>query len=377
MKKVKILHCADIHLDSPFKELNKTISLKSKEELLETFKKVIYLVLLEKIEILLIAGDFFDNMSLSKTTINFIMNEFSRIKDTFIFISPGNHDPYNRKSFYKILTWPDNVYIFKGPMESVIIEKLNVIVWGCGFNEKYHKKTLLKNIKVNKQYINIVVMHGQVSSGNIANEYNPIYLEDMKNSGANYIALGHEHDFSDILKVGETHYCYCGCLSGRGFDEKGPKGVVLGNVYENSVDLKFVPLSKRKYIVKEIFLKNISTYEDIKKQILSSIKENERKQNIYKIILKGYVAEYFIINDSILYEKLENEFYYIKLENKTNVEINLSEGSKDYSLKGKYILAVLEKLNQCTDDYEKEIVSLALKLGIQCFTDEEVTVDDN
>ena len=76
-------------------------------------------------------------------------------------------------------------------------------------------------------------------------------------------------------------------------------------------------------------------------------------------------------------EKLENEFYYIKLENKTNVEINLSEGSKDYSLKGKYILAVLEKLNQCTDDYEKEIVSLALKLGIQCFTDEEVTVDDN
>ena len=49
MKKVKILHCADIHLDSPFKELNKTISLKSKEELLETFKKVIDLVLLEEI----------------------------------------------------------------------------------------------------------------------------------------------------------------------------------------------------------------------------------------------------------------------------------------------------------------------------------------
>ena len=129
MKKVKILHCADIHLDSPFKELNKTISLKSKEELLETFKKVIDLVLLEKIEILLIAGDFFDNMSLSKTTINFIMNEFSRIKDTFIFISPGNHDPYNRKSFYKILTWPDNVYIFKGPMESVKIKRYSMGMW--------------------------------------------------------------------------------------------------------------------------------------------------------------------------------------------------------------------------------------------------------
>ena len=37
---------------------------------------------------------------------------------------------------------------------------------------------------------------------------------------------------------------------------------------------------------------------------------------------------------------------------------------------------MLEKLNQCTDDSEKEIVNLALKLGIQCFTDEEVTLDD-
>lgn len=377
MKKVKILHCADIHLDSPFKELNKTISLKSREELLETFKKVIDLVLLEKIEVLLIAGDFFDNMSVSKTTINFIMNEFSRIKNTFIFISPGNHDPYNRKSFYKLLTWPDNIYIFKGPMESVVIEKLNLIVWGCGFNERHHKKTLLKDIKVNNQYINIIVMHGQVSSGHIANEYNPIFLEDMKNSGANYIALGHEHDFSGILKSGETPYCYCGCLSGRGFDEKGLKGVVIGDIYENSVDLKFVPLSKREYIIKEIFLNNITTYEDIKNKILSSINEHERKQNIYKIILKGYVAEYFILNENVLYEKLKNEFYYIKIENKTNVEINLSEGSKDYSLKGKYILTVLERLNQCTDDSEKEILSLALKLGIQCFSDDEVTLDDN
>ena len=71
---------------------------------------------------------------------------------------------------------------------------------------------------------------------------------------------------------------------------------------------------KIKHPKKEIFLKNISTYEDIKKQILSSIKENERKQNIYKIILKGYVAEYFIINDSILYEKLENEFGHVAIQ---------------------------------------------------------------
>ena len=110
----------------------------------------------------------------------------------------------------------------------------------------------------------------------------------------------------------------------------------------------------------------------INARYINSTQKLEVSDEIIELCKKGEVKLLYIAP-----EKLENEFYYIKLENKTNVEINLSEGSKDYSLKGKYILAVLEKLNQCTDDYEKEIVSLALKLGIQCFTDEEVTVDDN
>lgn len=377
MKKVRILHCADLHLDSPFKELSKSISLKSREELLETFKKVIDLVLSEEIQVLLIAGDFFDNLFLSKSTVNFIMKEFSRIKDTFIFISPGNHDPYNNKSFYKILNWPNNVYIFKGAMESIIIDKLGLIVWGCGFNERYHRETLLKDIKVNNKYINILVMHGEVCTGTTSNEYNPIYLTDIKNSEVNYIALGHEHNFSGILKAGEIPYSYCGCLAGRGFDELGRKGVILGDIYENSIDLKFVPLSLREYIVKEVYLKNITNYEEIKDTLLSLLNEKERKHNIYKIILKGYIAEFFILNEDVLYEKLKDEFYYIKLENKTTVKISLPVDSKDYSLKSKYILTMIKLLNECEDDAQKEIVNLALKLGLQCFTAEEVSLDDN
>ena len=41
MKQIKILHCADLHFDTPFKELTKEISQNSKEELLQVFKNII------------------------------------------------------------------------------------------------------------------------------------------------------------------------------------------------------------------------------------------------------------------------------------------------------------------------------------------------
>ena len=100
MNKVRILHCADLHFDTPFKELDKDISDISKEELLEVFKNIIDLCIKEKVEVLLIAGDVFDNLTVNKSTLFFISEQINRIKHIKVFISPGNHDPYNNLSFY-------------------------------------------------------------------------------------------------------------------------------------------------------------------------------------------------------------------------------------------------------------------------------------
>ena len=80
MKKVKILHCADLHFDTPFKELTKDISERSREELLEVFKRIIDLVIENSVQVLLISGDVFDNITVNKTTIFFIINELKTDK---------------------------------------------------------------------------------------------------------------------------------------------------------------------------------------------------------------------------------------------------------------------------------------------------------
>lgn len=375
MEKVKILHCADLHFDTPFNELSKEISNTSKEELLEVFKNIIDLTMKEEIEVLLIAGDVFDNLTVNKSTLFFISNQLMRIPNVRVFISPGNHDPYNEKSFYNIIKWPENVYIFRGELEYKEIEELNLVVWGAGFRNSYENESLLSNIDIDKSKINIMVMHGEIESGSSNNEYNPIYLKDIESSNLDYIALGHRHKFSGILKRGITSYAYSGCPQGRGFDEEGEKGVIIGEVYSGGVKLQFLPIFKRKYNTLEIDISDINTYDELVIKILASINKNEVNRDFYKVILRGELREHFSLNEKILIDKLKSEFYYIKIVNNSSIAVNLEDISNDYSIKGKFIAKIIEKMNNANEE-EKEVLNIALKIGLQCLSEDEVNLND-
>ena len=374
MRKIKILQAGDLHFDTPFKDLDKNISIISKEELLEVFSKIIDISMENSIDILLLTGDIFDNLTINKKTLIFIKNQIERISNIRVFISPGNHDPYNEKSFYKMINWPDNVYIFKGSIEKVVLEDLNTVVWGAAFNEYHVRKSLLKNINVDNNYINIMTIHGDISNTDDGNEYNPITRRDIENSKLDYIAIGHRHNFSGILRENNTFYAYAGCPQGRGFDEVGDKGIILGEVTKGAVDLNFIRTSKRNYYVEEIDISDSVSYDEVRLRILSSINEEERKNNLYKIILKGQIESYINLNEGVILEKIKKDFYFVKVIDKTEVKLDFDKISEDYSIKGVYAKKLLEKMKD--EDCDKEILQMALKLGIQSLSHEEVNLND-
>ena len=374
MRKIKILQTGDLHFDTPFKDLNKNISMISKEELLEVFSRIVDMSMENSVDILLLTGDIFDNLTVNKKTLIFIKNQIERVSNIKVFISPGNHDPYNEKSFYKMIEWPDNVHIFKGSIENVILEDLNTVVWGAAFNEHYVRKSMLKDINVKENYINIMTIHGDISNTDDGNEYNPMTLKDIENSKLDYIAIGHRHNFSGILRESNTYYAYAGCPQGRGFDEVGDKGIILGEITKGAVNLSFLRTSKRNYYVEEIDISNSVSYDEVRTKILSSINEEERKNNLYKIILKGEIESYINLKEDLILEKIKNDFYFVKVIDKTEVRLDFDKISEDYSIKGVYAKKLLEKMKD--EDCNKEILQMALKLGIQSLSHEEVNLND-
>ena len=374
MKKIKILHTADIHFDTPFSGMTPKEALKSKEELKQVFEKIIEMTLEKEIDILLIAGDIFDNLSVNKTTLHFIKNCFEKISKVNVFISPGNHDPFNEKSFYSIVEWSSNVHVFKGGMESVILEHINTVVWGVGFNTSHVNKSLLKDVKRVEGYNNIMVIHGEITTTKEGNDYNPITEEDIAKSNMDYIALGHRHKFSGVKKIDNTYYSYSGCPQGRGFDELEDKGIVIIELKDKFVESKFIRTSIRNYYEKEININGCFGYGEVKNKIINEIPMLDRKNNFYKIILIGEVSEEFTLNEEFLKELLKDEFYFVKVIDKSEVKLDINELTKGYSLKSIFAKKIYERLQSAETEEEREIINLALKIGLQSISGEEVKI---
>lgn len=380
MNKIKILHCADLHFDTSFSELPHSLAEIKKEELKETFSNIIDFGKKEKVNLIFIAGDLFDNLRVTKSTLDFIRRKLEEIKDIRVFIAAGNHDPFNKKSFYELIEWPENVHIFNNIFERVEIEQFGTVIYGASFHASYIKESMLRSFESEQEHKNLIklmVLHGEVASSEGGNEYNPITIDDIEKCGVDYLALGHRHFFSGIKRAGNTYYAYSGCPEGRGFDETGDKGIIVGEIGVNYANLEFIPICKRRYFIEQVDVTDCKSYEEIKERILLSIKDNKKDQNLYKIVLKGELREDFIINLDVLQEKIKNYFYFLKMEDNTSLKIDFDELSKEFSIKGIYARKLLKRIKDASNEETKRILTIALKLGIQSLSEGDVRLDEN
>ena len=131
---MKFIHMADMHFDAPFTVLNTRSKLGEKRRLeqREAFKRIIEYIENNNIEYLFIAGDLYEDAYIRETTIEYINSLFKKIPNTKIYITPGNHDPKLKNSYYTIYDWNENVHIFSEKLEVVHLNEADI--YGYGFN---------------------------------------------------------------------------------------------------------------------------------------------------------------------------------------------------------------------------------------------------
>ena len=91
MKEIKILHCADLHLDSPFEGLSSGKASLRRREQRELLKRLVELARTENVDMLFLAGDLLDSDNTYYET-GEELNQCLRALTIPVFISPGNHD---------------------------------------------------------------------------------------------------------------------------------------------------------------------------------------------------------------------------------------------------------------------------------------------
>lgn len=376
MRTVKILHCADIHIGAAESFLG-VLRENRRYETLITFERIIDIAKEENVELIAIAGDLFDSNNIEQRFIDAVMNKIREAAPIKIVFAAGNHDPLNAQSPFLKEELPPNLYILGTKDEEITFEELKLKVYGRSFESAFLKGEEAFSLPTNNDYINLLVQHGELK-GDLNSEYNAITPKFVKNSGMDYIALGHVHKRSDIGKIDNTCFAYCGCPEGQGFDELEEKGVYIGQIGKGKCDLQFVSVSKRQHILEKIDISEISGAVEISTEIINVLKGKygeDYSQNLYKIELIGSVSEEDEINTEEILSRISNELYFVKIKNKTEIKIDLEALKNEASLRGIFVKKMLERTENAPED-EKELYRKALKLGLRAFN-AEVKFDED
>lgn len=363
--RLKIAHMADVHLDSDFLGLPPDLASVRRGDMIKSFDKAIDIVKTEKADMLIIAGDLFEGQWVLKSTINHVLTKLGELYPLPVFIAPGNHDPYTAESYYRIYKWPDNVHIFDQNLCRFDIDELNVSVYGKGFDRPYIMEPALNGFKVeDSNRLNIMVIHGDVADESI---YNPIRLQDIENSGLDYLALGHIHGYTGLKRRGKTSWCYSGNLEGRDFGECGARGFVICTIdEERKIDLKFFPVNTREYAVVNIDVTDMPDAQEI----IHRIEPYCGNKVILRVFLKGLVEEHYKEELNIpfvldqLKGSLKDELFYVGIVDETEVDIDFDILIKDTGIKGLYAKKIKELLQEVGEE-EKKVVKEALRIGIK------------
>lgn len=377
---MRFVHMADIHFDSPFKVLadKREFATKRRLEQREAFKKAIEYISKEKIPYLFIAGDLYEQEYIRESTIEFINNLFKTIPDTKIFISPGNHDPFLKNSFYNTFNWNENVTIFNNEIKRVELE--NIDIYGYGFSDFYCSNSNVEEIKIeNENKVNILLVHGALDSSKIIDaKYNPIRTSKLKEIGFDYIALGHVHKRIDDNKY---NFIYPGSMISFGFDELGEHGmleVILekekienkkinnsenkinnSKINKSKIKINFIKLDNRIFEEKNINISEINSQEELIEKInLIKLDEN----NFYKIILDG--DKNIEINTNEICKLISN-YNILKIEDKTKTKYDIDKLAGQNSLKGIFVKRMLDKLN--SREFNEEEIKRAIEIGLKSF----------
>lgn len=222
---LKTLHSADWHLGSPFRQFSAGHREFLKEEQRKIPQKIVDLCCRERCRMILLSGDIFDGQP-SRDLVELVKNCLGSC-GVPVLISPGNHDYCAPGSPWLEDDWPENVTIFRGALSSVVLPDLDCRVYGAGY-QSMDCPGLLEDFRtIGEEQYHIALLHGDpIQTGS---PYCPITASQVRNSGLNYLALGHIHK-AGAFRAGNTLCAWPGCPMGRGWDETGSKGACIVTV---------------------------------------------------------------------------------------------------------------------------------------------------
>lgn len=270
---IKILHTADVHLDSPLTSLalrDEALRANIQSATRSAFIRIIDTALAEGVAALLIAGDLYDGAQRSAKTAAFLVGQLERLRaaEVPVFYIKGNHDAENPITGEVAL--PDNVHVFDGRGGKRQLEGTDVWIHGVSFNGKHALDSLLGKFGGPVSgAVNIAMLHTSLAGAAGHDNYAPCSVAELAALGFDYWALGHVHKRQ---VHGEAPWVVMpGIPQGRDIGEAGPKSATLLTIENGTIGIEEVPTSVISFLGHSIDVTGAEADDEIRQRIRSGL----------------------------------------------------------------------------------------------------------
>lgn len=366
------LHCADLHLDSPFHSRSAELSSARRRGQRRVFSAMIDYVREEKIPLVLIAGDLFDGACVTSDTVSFVCEAFASLPDCQFVIAPGNHDAYTAGSVYQTRSFPPNVHIFdRDELTSFDFPALNTTVYGYAFvNDTMNFCPFLGKTPTDPTRINLLCGHAEV--GNPLSWHVPVSEGDIAASGFDYLAFGHIHRADGVRYADGVPYAYSGCLMGRDFGETGHKGALRLQGSKEGFEAEFLRFSEQRYEWLEVDASGISEGMALRAKIREAVSDLDDAANVsLRLTLKGSVGTALRIDTEALLDEFGEAYAYLEIVDETLPLLDFERLSSDKTIVGAFFEELRPLLENGTPE-ERRRAARALRIGLSALHGEDL-----
>lgn len=234
----KIVHAADLHLDSPLVGLSRYEGAPVDElrgATRRALENLVTLCLEEGAKLLLLAGDLYDGDWRDYSTGLYFAAQMARLAEsgTHVVWIRGNHDAQSKLTHHLELPAHCHELSTRKPA-TFALEQLDVAVHGQGFASQAVTEDLSASYpEPVRGALNIGLLHTALSGRRGHAPYAPCDATSLVHRGYDYWALGHVHQ-REVVNTA-PYIVFPGNLQGRHVREEGEKGATLIHVNDGAI----------------------------------------------------------------------------------------------------------------------------------------------
>ena len=239
---LRFIHCADLHLDRSFEGLY--LMNESVDELLEINEKVlesiVSVAIQEAVDFVLLVGDTFHQNRPSLKTQHQFFTQMSRLEVAHIpvYLSFGNHDYYEEARYW--FDFPKNVHLFTEETVQTIIgetkQGVSYCISGFSYQKPWLDESKVAQFPRRQGTYHIGMYHGDQQG----EHYAPFVVQEMKQKGYDYWALGHIHVATTLST--QPPIIYPGTPQGHTQKEKETPGILLVTLTQGQATWEAIPV---------------------------------------------------------------------------------------------------------------------------------------